>query len=222
MGARRLVHISSAGVYGDGATANPHAEDDAPRPVTAYQRSKLASERALVAALEGAPTQWTILRPSLVYAPDSPATAALFREVARRRLWLHGPARALMRPAHVADLVRAVLLVIDRDDLGHEVINIGGARSVDFRELISMIGERVGRSPIQLSAPRWIRRPADVATRAWRSAGQPPALLLRLAREWINASVSIDKARRLLGFEPVPLEWGLDQTAMELRLAGAL
>jgi nucleoside-diphosphate-sugar epimerase len=127
-----------------------------------------------------------------------------------------------MRPAHVADLVRAVLLVIDRDDLGHEVINIGGARSVDFRELISMIGERVGRSPIQLSAPRWIRRPADVATRAWRSAGQPPALLLRLAREWINASVSIDKARRLLGFEPVPLEWGLDQTAMELRLAGAL
>ena len=222
IGVRQFIHISSAEVYGDGYTAVPHLEGDTPHPGTPYQRSKLSAEHALTATFEGTDIRRIILRPPILYGPDGPATAAFFREVAHRRFWLHGPARAVMQPTYIADLAAAVRLVIDRDDLQHEVINVGGARSLEFRQWISLVGKRVGRTPFQLSAPRWTRRLGALAERAWRSAGQPPALLLRLARTWINTSVSIEKAREVLGFEPVTLEWGLDQTVAGLRKEGLL
>ncbi|HVT39904.1 MAG TPA: hypothetical protein VHE78_12715, partial [Gemmatimonadaceae bacterium] len=52
--------------------------------------------------------------------------------------------------------------------------------------------------------------------RAWSAVGEPPEVLKRLASTWINRSVNIEKARQLLGFEPVALEWGLDTTAADL------
>ena len=217
MSVRQFIHISSAAIYGDGTTAAPHLEDDALCPNTPYQRSKLSAERALAASLQGCEVRWTIVRPPDLYGPDRPQTIAFFREVAHRRLWLHGPARVLVHPTHITDLVTAVRLVIDRDDLQGQVINVGCAHPIEFRELISLIGARVGHTPAQLSAPRWSRPLAALALNAWAAGGKPPAVLARLSRAWINRAVSIEKARRLLGFQPLTLESGLDQTVAELR-----
>ena len=222
MGVRRFLHIGSAGVYGDGFTATPHRESDVPGPGTPYERSKLSAERALATALEGSVVQWTILRPQGLYGYDRPETAAFFRAVARRRFWFHGPARVIVHPTHIDDLVAAVRLVVDREDLRGTLINVGGARPLEFRELISLIGKRVGHTPYQVSAPLPVARVAALAARAWAAAGKPPAMLARLSRVLINRAVSIEKARSLLGFEPVTLEWGLDRTAAELRRAGRL
>ena len=214
---RRFVHISSAGVYGDGGTASPHQESDIPVPVTPYERSKLSAEQALAKTLEGSKIQWTILRPQGLYGPDRPATVAFFRMVAEKRLWLHGPAHVVVHPTHIADLTAAVRVVLARDDLQHEVINIGGARGLEYCELISLIGARVGHVPYQLCAPRWTGHVATFTSRLWGAAGKPPALLERHSRKWINRAVNIEKARRLLGFEPLTLESGLDHTVAELR-----
>ena len=212
-GVSRFIHMSSAGVYGDGSSATPHRETDRPAPGNAYERSKLSAEHALVAALEGSPVHWTILRPQGLYGPDRPATAAFFDSVAKRRLWLHGPASVVVHPTHIEDLCAVVRLVLGRADLHQEVINVGGQRWLEYGELISLIGERVGHIPVQLRAPRWTARVAQLAVRAFSAARkQPPALLARLSRATINRAVDIDKALRLLGFAPVTLEWGLDQT----------
>lgn len=217
LGVRHFIHISSGGVYGDGNTGSPHQEGDTPFPVTPYERSKLSAEQALVATLEGSRTRWTILRPQGLYGPDRPETVAFFRTVAQRAWWLHGPAHLVVHPTHIDDLTAAVRLVLDRDDLQHQVINIGGARWLEYRELISMTGARVGHVPYQLCAPPWTGQIAAVISRAWGAAVPPPALLARLARVWVNRAVSIEKARRLLRFQPLTLESGLDQTVAELR-----
>ncbi|HEY8062891.1 MAG TPA: NAD(P)-dependent oxidoreductase [Gemmatimonadales bacterium] len=212
----RFIHISSAGVYGDGVTATPHRESDEPSPGNTYERSKLGAERALAAAFAGSSVAWTILRPQGLYGADRPATAAQFREVATRRIWIHASARVMVHPTYIADLVTAVVLVIDRADLHAEVINIGGSRPLELPELIELIGARMGHTPFQLVPPRAAGRVAAIVARGWTAFGTPPAALTRQAREWINRAVAIDKARRLLGFEPVGLEYGLDQTAMKL------
>ena len=217
MAVRRFVHISSAGVYGDGFTASPHREDDTPAPATPYERSKLLAEQALDKALEGSRVSWTVLRPTGLYGSDRPATAAFFCKVAQKRLWLHGAAHVVVHPTHITDLTAAVRLVLDRNDLHREVINIGGARWLEYPELISLTGASIGHVPYQLCAPRWTEHITAVAARAWGAIGNPPAVLARLSRRWVNRSVSIEKARRLLGFEPLALESGLDQTAAELR-----
>jgi nucleoside-diphosphate-sugar epimerase len=221
-GVRRFIHVSSAGVYGDGVEEAPHREADPLSPATPYERSKLEAERALEAALEGSSVGWIILRPTGLYGPDRPATAAFFQDVAGRRLWLHGPTRVLVHPTHVLDLVGAIARALEHEDLCGEVLNVGGAKPVEFRELIALIGAQLGHGPLQVSAPSWSRHVADGMARVWRLLGPPPVGLEHLARQWVNRTVNIEKARRLLGFEPVSLEWGLDQTATVLREMGLL
>lgn len=198
-GIRRFVHISSAGVYGDGNDPKPFLETDPPNPATPYEKSKLSGEQRLVDSLATSEVQWTILRPTGVYGAARPATGRLFRTIAQRRWWLHGLGRAVVHPTYVSDLCGAIGQVIRHPGLHRMVINIGGARSLEFPELIRLIGKRVGHTPRQISVPKWIR-----------------------GRSWINRSVNIEKARRQLGFEPVPLEWGLDETVSELRSRGVL
>jgi nucleoside-diphosphate-sugar epimerase len=219
-GVRRFVHVSSAGVYGDGDTGSPHAESDTPRPLTPYEKSKHAAEGALASALEGSRVRWTILRPQGLYGPDRPATQDFFRQVAHRSLWLHGPARVVVHPTCVEDLAWAVGRLMALDGLGREIINIGGARALEFHELVALVGRCVGRAPTQIRAPHWARMPAALLLRAWPARDAAPPLLQRWSRAWINRAVSTDKARKLLGFSPVPLERGLERTAAAMLVAG--
>jgi nucleoside-diphosphate-sugar epimerase len=221
-GVRRFVHVSSAGVYGDGDTGSPHAESDTPRPLTPYEKSKHAAEGALASALEGSAMRWTILRPQGLYGPDRPATQAFFRQVARSRLWLHGPARVVVHPTSIEDLASAVGRLMALDGLDRQIINIGGARALEFRELVSLVGRCMGRVPAQVCAPRWARMPAALLLRAWPARDAAPPSLQRCSRAWINRAVSTDKARRLIGFSPIDLEEGLRRTAALLREAGRL
>ena len=162
--------------------------------------------------------RWTILRPSGIYGPGRAATVALFESVARRRVWLHGPARVVVHPTYVTDLVAAIQLVLERTDLAGEVFNVAGERALPFSELIAEIGERMGRAPMQLGAPQWVARLGGAASRVWQGTGhRPPAVLARLTRSVVDRSVDTAKARSVLGFTPVPLATGLDETARALR-----
>jgi nucleoside-diphosphate-sugar epimerase len=221
-GVAKFVHGSSAGVYGDGTGPAPHRESDAPNPGNAYERSKLAGEAALRAALAGSTVSWTILRPAGIYGPGRPATAALFREVQGRRLWLHGPVPVIVHPTYVDDVVAAVQMVLGRDDVAGETFNVGGERALDYAELIALIGRHMGHVPRQVRAPRWTSRVAVAASGAWHGLGlEVPPRLARLALPAINRAVDAAKARRVLGFAPVPLERGLDETAAWVRAGSA-
>ena len=191
---RRFVLISTAGVYGDAAPV-PRTETDATAPSDTYSRSKLESEQAMRRALDGSGVRWTILRPPGLYAGDRDETATLVHTIATRRVWLHGTTRVILQPTHVDDVVHAALAVATRDDLGGDVLNIGGARSLVYQDLIALLGARVGHTPLQLSAPR---------------------------RRTVDRSISIERARGLIAFAPTPLETGLDATVAELRRTGRL
>lgn len=191
---QQFVFVSTAGVYGDAGRA-PRTESDATNPSDTYSLTKLEAERALQRTLDGSAVRWTILRPPGLYAGDREETATLVRTVATRRLWLHGPTRVILQPTHVDDVARAAVTVAGRDDLGGEVLNIGGSRTLAYQELISLIGARVGHAPFQLSAPRW---------------------------RTVDRSISIERARRVIAFEPTPLDAGLDATVAELRRMGRI
>lgn len=106
-GVRRIVHLSTAAVYGAGPHRGISVDQVVPAPVSPASRTRLAAEAEALAA--GA----TVLRPGLVLGPGDrwvvPALAELTRRVPAR--WDDGNARLSLVEVHdLARLIAALAL----------------------------------------------------------------------------------------------------------------
>ncbi|MEP7308828.1 MAG: NAD(P)-dependent oxidoreductase [Acidobacteriota bacterium] len=209
----QFVHGSSAGVYGDGTTLGPHDESSPVAPTTVYEQTKLDAERAVVSELAHTPVVWSILRPSGLHGPGRLASARFLHRICHRPVWIHGPATTLLHPTYVGDFVAAILCTLGRIDLHTEIINIAGPRALTYRDLIELVASRLGVRVHQFQIPLRLPRSLGRLTRTrTRELQDQTTGIERLTRSVVNRSVDITKARRLLGFEPYPLERGLDHT----------
>ena len=97
-----LIHLSTDYVY-DGIKPEPYVETDAPAPLNAYGRSKLAGERLAA----GAAANCTILRTSWVYAPSGRNfVMAMLRLMARESRGI-----TLVPPVVVVDELKSGVLI---------------------------------------------------------------------------------------------------------------
>jgi dihydroflavonol-4-reductase len=103
----RVILISSQAAAGIGTPQRPSREDDPPRPVNAYGRSKLAAEEVLRSRAEA---PWTIVRPSAVYGPGDRGFLPLFRMASRGLFLLPADAALPFTIIYVEDVARAVVL----------------------------------------------------------------------------------------------------------------
>lgn len=184
-GVGSFIHVSSAGVYGDGEGELPRPESAPLRPATDYERSKLEAEVALREELSGSTVAFVMLRPGGIYGADRPDSRAFVEAIRRRRLWLHGTTRVRLHPTHVDDVVAALLLALTRAaGIRGAVFNVAGERALLFTEWVDAVAARLGRRPLQIRLPR-----------------------LRT----VNRALDTTLARRRLGWEPIPLARGLDE-----------
>lgn len=209
-GVERVIHVSSGGVYGDGGTASPHTEADPPHPGNAYERSKLAAERAVVESLASSATSCAILRPAGIYGRGRPVTAAFFAEVRRRRVWVHATPNVIVHPTHVSDVVQACTRMLDRPEV-NGVLNVAGERALRFQELVALTAAALGVRARQLIVPDAVGRPVGrIASALLASAHlHVPAVLERAGREYVNRALDTALARATLGFAPIELRAGL-------------
>jgi 2-alkyl-3-oxoalkanoate reductase len=125
----RLVHISSLAVTGPAPAARPAREDDAPRPVSEYGKSKLAAEGEVTAGYRG---PFVVLRPPAVYGPRDNGFQAVFKAV-KRHLLPRTSARQSLSLVYVKDLAEAVAACLDHPAAtgrtyfvaGREVVTLG-------------------------------------------------------------------------------------------------
>ncbi len=215
-GAERFIHVSSGGVYGDGRTASPHRESDAPHPGNPYERSKLAAEEALVSTLDASGVAWTILRPAGIYGAGRVATASFFDEVRRRALWLHGSPNVVVHPTHVSDVVQACVRVLEaqRAAIAGRILNVAGERALPFHEFVAMTSAMLGVRSRQFVIPGWIGRPLarGVGLGMLTAGVRVPTGIDRAGRGWVNRALDTTLVREMLGFTPIKLQDGLRQT----------
>ncbi len=104
-----FVHVSTDYVF-DGMKGAPYVEQDATCPTGVYGATKLAGERAVLAAYPGA----VILRTSWVYAPTGRNFLLTMLNAARRAPRLRVVCDQAGTPTHAGDLAACVRVVADR------------------------------------------------------------------------------------------------------------
>jgi nucleoside-diphosphate-sugar epimerase len=197
----RLVHISSLAAAGPAPAESPRGEDDAPAPLTAYGRSKLAAED-VVRASRG--LRWTILRPGAVYGPADRAVLPLFRLAERGWMPLVGRRGAAYSFVYVDDLVRAIAAAVDGDADGL-VCFVGHPQPVTVRQLLDAIRAAVGRPARLVRVPAAIVYPAALACDLLgRMIGRTLPLNLRRCAEIYSEGFvcRVDRLRERLGIVP--------------------
>lgn len=201
---RRLVHVSSVGVYGH--VANPPAAEDAPlAPVNTYERTKRAGEEAARKAAAQYGVDMVIVRPSWVYGAGCPRTEKLVGALRRGRFFYIGPARNLRHPVYIDDFLDGVLLAANAGpEASGKTFNLAGPMWLPLDKMVNTFAEAIGARPPHLRIPRWLGLSLGWAAELAGATLKidPPISRRTLAFFENDNAFDISSARRLLKFDP--------------------
>jgi dTDP-4-dehydrorhamnose reductase len=181
-----LVHLSTDFIF-DG-TEGPYAEEAEPKPLSVYGRSKAEAE-TLVKAMHA---PWAILRTVLVYGYTEGLSRSNIVLWARQALLSGQPLRVVndqwRTPTLAEDLAWACLAAVKLQARG--IFHISGAETYGIADLVRAVARfyEIPNPPITEVSSEELAQPAQ----------RPP-----------RTGFIIEKARKILGFEPTPLLEGL-------------
>lgn len=122
----RLVHLSSVAAVGPGTPTAPPDEEAEARPVGLYGASKLAGERAVLAA--ETPARRMVLRAPSVYGPGDWSFRDAFLSALGGRYPALGPRDLRFQLVYAPDLARALVAALQRlgeDPAPPRVVHVG-------------------------------------------------------------------------------------------------
>jgi nucleoside-diphosphate-sugar epimerase len=219
-GVRRLVQVSSVGVYGH--VSAPPAREDAPlNPENDYERTKAAGEEAARRSAARSGLDLVTVRPSWVYGAGCPRTVKLIRSLRKRRFFYIGKGHNLRHPVYIDDLLAALELAARAGpEIAGKTFNIAGPRWMTVEEMVSDFARAVNVPPPTMHAPRWLG-----FTVGWTAeqvsavvGAEPPMSRRTLAFFENDNAFDIGAARDSLGFEPeTELPGGARKVAAALR-----
>jgi UDP-glucuronate 4-epimerase len=187
-GTARFIHVSTSSVYGAEATGD---ETTLPAPTSVYGVTKLAAEQLVLARHRESALRACCLRIFSVYGPrerpDKLFTRLIRAVLQDREVPLFEGSQHHVRSfTYIADIIRGITLAFERwDAAAGEILNIGTDTQSTTGEALALV-ERLTAKRARIA--RLPRRPGDQ----------------------IHTHAHIEKARRLLGYDPVTtLEEGL-------------
>jgi nucleoside-diphosphate-sugar epimerase len=222
-GVKRVVFTSTAGTMNPSEPGKPSAEDTA-RSVgyfTDYDRSKGQAEE-LAKKMSGKGMEIVTVNPSRVYGPgllsDSNGVTRMVKMyLAGKFRLLPGDGNSIGNYVFIDDVVHGHLLAMQRGKAGERYI-IGGSNA-SFNHFFETLSALSGKKY------RMFRVPLPVMNLAahfmeWRAnlTGKPPIMTPPWVKRFnYNWELSVEKARRELGYSPLTLEAGLMKTVRWLQ-----
>jgi nucleoside-diphosphate-sugar epimerase len=205
---KRFVHISSLGVY----PACDHFGTDEFTPVSmtgidGYTLTKVEAENLVRDHIRDHRLPAVILRPGFIYGPrDRTILPKVLARLKSGGFKFLGDGRQLLNNIYVGNLVTAIFLAMEKDDVVGELFNITDGRLVSRREFIGTICEAAGLPTPTKCVPLPVAKTlAKLMEAVYRLLGKQEAPLLSSARIkflGLNLDYSIEKAKRQLGYNP--------------------
>ena len=198
-GVRRVVYAASSSAYGDTATL-PKVETMPDRPRSPYAVAKLAGEHYMQVYAHVFGMETVCLRYFNIFGPrqdpNSPYAAVIPRFATDllegRSPTIFGDGEQTRDFTYISNAVDANLLAAQAREVSGEVMNIACGERISLNRLVKILQAEIGvrKAPLHAAA-----RPGDVR----------------------DSQASIEKAKRLLGYEPqVGVEEGVARTVAEL------
>lgn len=151
-GARRLVHLSSAVVYG--TVESPDVNDDSPpdtRHWMPYARAKADSEVWLRGQMPAAPCEVIVLRPGLVWGARSPHTLSFMTAILGKKAYLVDGGKWVFNAIHVDNLVACIQVCHEHRGNATGFYNVADREALTWRDFYEAfapsLGCEVGRLP---------------------------------------------------------------------------
>ena len=188
-GVKQFVFGSSSSVYGENEKV-PFAEDDPIfKPISPYAATKAAGELLCHTYSHLFGLRCVCLRFFTVYGARQRPDLAIHK-FARlisegKPIPVFGDGTTRRDYTFVDDIVAGARAAMDYGASDYEVINLGGSRTVELRELIALLEKELGKQAVIDRQPP---QPGDVP----------------------QTYADVSKARRLLGYDPrTPIEEGI-------------
>jgi nucleoside-diphosphate-sugar epimerase len=193
--------------------------EDQPRNAdgpTGYGGFKALSEASIVARHAATGFPGSVVRPAAIYGPDNNIfdmeTPMFLRLLQGRPILVPHGGLVVGSYGHVDDLCTAMITIANHEAAHGEVFNIT-ADSVDVNRYVATLAEVVGREANVVRVPDAMLPELD--------AGGAAPVFGHLFKVRHHAAMSIEKARRLVGFRPMyDLRSGHEQTYEWFRSRG--
>ncbi|MFO1038295.1 MAG: NAD-dependent epimerase/dehydratase family protein [Geminicoccaceae bacterium] len=223
-GVKRFVQMSTIGIYGH--VANPPADENAPiKPDDYYQLTKLKGEEVAVARGKELGLPVVVIRPAAIYGKRETRFLKIAQLIKRGRLIQFGDGKAYYHFIHVQDLSDACLLAAEKDGIIGEAFIIADDHALTVDQIIKLFAKSMNVPAPSIRLPMWLLDSvAGVVEGVCKPFKISPPIHRRRAA-WFRStrSFKIDKARRVLGYEPKILpEDGLPDMIRSYEEAGWL
>jgi len=220
---RRLVYVSSMAVLGMHPQRN--LDETAPMIHTGdhYNLTKIRAEETVHQFVRERGLPAVVVRPPYVYGPrDRQFLPRVLGNLRSGRFRFIGSGRQEMSLVYIHNLVDALFLAATAPGVDGEVFFITDGEAVTRVRMMEILCEETGYPMPTRHVPVWLVRlacPVFEGLATLRRATEPPLLnKLRLKFMVTPLTYRIDKARRLLGYEPkVTTEEGLRQALAWVR-----
>lgn len=203
-GVKRFVQVSSVVVYPD----VPEVLDES-SPIDApgipYMDTKTLSEIPVYRAMAAGDIEGVIIRPGDVYGPRSrPWTMLPYQEMKKRLFLLPKWGKGHFTPVYIDDLARGIAAAVEVPEAAGEVFTLTDGTVVTCKEFFGTLAKHAGTGwfPVLPSfLALFFARLSHAVTRmqAKRSESNPTTIRYFMR---VTGGYSIDRARKILGYEP--------------------
>ncbi len=180
-GVKQFVFGSSSSVYGENEKVPFNEDDPIFKPISPYAATKAAGELICHTYAHLYDVRIVCLRFFTVYGARQRPDLAIHKFAklisAGKTIPVFGDGTTRRDYTYIDDIISGVRAAMDYDQSPYEVINLGESRTVELRELISLLESALGKTA---QIDRQPTQPGDVP----------------------QTFADISKARRLLGYNP--------------------
>jgi nucleoside-diphosphate-sugar epimerase len=220
---RRFVFVSSNSPAGLNLSPTQlMQEDDPPRPYLNYGLSKLQSEWLVNAAHRAGNIEGVILRPCWFYGPNQPLRqTTFFKMIKKGHPPVVGKGDNLRSMSYVDNTIQGLLLARSVGKAAGQTYWITDRRPYSFIEILQTVGKLLEVSIRPRYVPKVTGDVARLADSLLQMTGLYNQEVHVLGELGESIAVSIEKARRELGYEPeIDLEEGMRRSIAWCRSMG--